>query len=692
MTILLNNLILKMWGKTLLLHLLCSSLVLSFANGQIDVILEGLGYLYDAYEFISEKTKIIEIKPSSEERHYMTIENTLRDLSLKLDGLVSDIPEVTDIVHRLGEVRRKFKFIDRRYNDYLKHKHNRSLYDPTTVIDFYKKMTKEMPEELFNIYDNVISLNQHSLASLMEKYIEKLDPYCQRSKSRQRYFYDFFASVVSYELKCIFAIDYAYELKHEHEKNVKSKQEMIDWKSDAENVVRSTIMDAKMVLARADRDMWRCDPAKPVENETFVELKLFQRILYRGWDFFESVQEYLDESRCPKPTKGQGARPIFREPDYPLIYPTRQRHCDNVVDCKELPYNEPITACILKDTKQRRRYSSVNETYKHEHPSFIQEFKNLFKSNNYCHSNSTENVFKSYYDDVGGLKIERHKSCDCICDEQEDSDRYISLEPAISDTHKNFVVTGVKFVLEKHTLYVQIQQGKLLPNGYIDEKTVGWKDIEYVSEDTVPLPADEARVKYRQPSYGKNVAFEFEGKKVFKLDWYDRRGLYLDDIEFTSTEVVTGVRFDVEQSENGTFNVKLDVQANLFDHGSGLISEGRSIWWSEYLMEPKRTHLALGEYDKPTSLDNAMNVPDGVSNQYTEFTPSAYSSKDAGQTTLPLIDIQPVVSSPPVPLSGISLDVKRTGLSGGYLMLKTETFNELAYFKTRVLEKEDANK
>ena len=47
----------------------------------------------------------------------------------------------------------------------------------------------------------------------------------------------------------------------------------------------------------------------------------------------------------------------------------------------------------------------------------------------------------------------------------------------------NRIITGIKLVLEKGIYSIKIQQGFLGPNGTIDEKTVGWKDVNYEYSD-----------------------------------------------------------------------------------------------------------------------------------------------------------------------------------------------------------------
>lgn len=69
-----------------------------------------------------------------------------------------------------------------------------------------------------------------------------------------------------------------------------------------------------------------------------------------------------------------------------------------------------------------------------------------------------------------------------------------------------------------------------------------------------------------------------------------------------------------------------------------------------------------------------QSVPDSQTNQYLLFTASDLE-KDAGQTTIPFIDIQPVEPKPPAPLSGAGIYHKGRDGYGGFVSLKLITYN-----------------
>ncbi|XP_023246623.1 uncharacterized protein LOC111643285 [Copidosoma floridanum] len=633
-----------MWIQIPFYNLLLLSLVLSKSDAQVETALKGLVYFMKAYEFVS--SNLGDKSVSNEERNFQSLKNDLRDIKLDFKNMELHLPTEVNIRQRLHAIRMKFSYIDRRYDEYVKYKRNRTRYETDTLDNFAEKTANDMPEKLHEIYDDVVALHENSLVTLMEKYIDNLDPYCGRLQSRQRYFYDFFCTVLSYEIKGIVSLKYAHELKYQNTTHDTHVQERKDWKKQATEIIKETIEAFKGLMSRAERDMWKCDPKTPVENKTFVELKLFQRVLYQGADF---ATRY-----CPATQKDQSVQPI--------THSTRQRHCNNLVYCRTLENTKPITACILKDQSQRRRYSAATSE-----PRNFWEIL-LRRHSIDCDENSDKTTFESAYVVTSHRSAFRESGCDCICHELQDSDRYISLEPVISDVERNFIITGVKLVLVNHTIHIQIQQGKLNRYGLVDRKSVEWKNIEPIS-GTADLAQDE-KEKYK-------IRDTFEGKQIFKLDWYDKRGLYLDDMDFEENKVVVGLRFGLVQESNSPVYVKLDTMAMRFNFGTGQLNHEEFTWWSSKQDTFTRTPLRLYELSSPTSLEYDENKPDGEAHQSTEFAPSAYSSKDAGQSTLPFIDIQPVVSDPPVPLSGVSMDIKHTVKSGGYLILKTKTYNVL---------------
>ena len=67
-------------------------------------------------------------------------------------------------------------------------------------------------------------------------------------------------------------------------------------------------------------------------------------------------------------------------------------------------------------------------------------------------------------------------------------------------------------------------------------------------------------------------------------------------------------------------------------------------------------------------------LPDSEFNQYLNFSPTDFE-KDAAQTTIPFLDIQPVTTAPPFPLSGAGIFHKGSEGSGGFVALRIITYD-----------------
>lgn len=86
-----------------------------------------------------------------------------------------------------------------------------------------------------------------------------------------------------------------------------------------------------------------------------------------------------------------------------------------------------------------------------------------------------------------------------------------------------------------------------------------------------------------------------------------------------------------------------------------------------------RQKINIYNADVPTRTV-VTSLPISKHNQYVEFVNSGMD-KDAAQSTVPFIDIQDVVSQPPVPLAGIGLYYKGRPGYGGFVAPKIITYN-----------------
>lgn len=117
------------------------------------------------------------------------------------------------------------------------------------------------------------------------------------------------------------------------------------------------------------------------------------------------------------------------------------------------------------------------------------------------------------------------------------------------------VVTGLRFKKVNRIIHLQIQEGDLLPRGYINASTVSWKPI----------------ANYSLLDRGIQ-----NGKDYHTMSW-SNRSMDLDDLIVDAGSVVTGIRYRVIGS-----HMNFEIQATEMDFATGklLDPELNSHWIS----------------------------------------------------------------------------------------------------------------
>ncbi|XP_014207103.1 uncharacterized protein LOC106638462 [Copidosoma floridanum] len=455
------------------------------------------------------KTTIINQK-LTEQIHYLNLMNSIEELKLKIERLQLDEPDVTNMKARMYDLQVCSDEIDMRYKEYITYSKSQSLYDKSTLENYYTEVMNEnngIPKLLFKIHEQVVGLGYGSLLNIIDRYIEYIDPYCEKTKSRQRYFYDLFLSIMSYETKGFLVLEYAYALKREL-KNKTMVQEFKDVHRLYHERANATFLAFKEIMSRSEQIMWKCDPIKHTKNKSYAELRnVFRRVFYDAQEFHSNFSPFhCDSLQCPTITKKKRVQPVCQGNNCFF----QQRHCSNIVRCRQLLKNEAYDVCVLKNQDHGRRYSYVNKETSEifaGHPKCDGQFRTVYK------------VIQSY---PGSIVDTECNVCDCICDESENSDRYISLRPVTSDVHNNYVVTGVRFQVVNHTLYIKIQEGELLPFGFIHGSSTRWKDIEAATdvEDYLDEIGINLLQKTRKQKRNLYPTYQTEWSKFLKYGGY----------------------------------------------------------------------------------------------------------------------------------------------------------------------------
>ncbi|XP_044261295.1 uncharacterized protein LOC123009206 isoform X2 [Tribolium madens] len=308
--------------------------------------------------------------------------------------------------------------------------------------------------------------------------------------------------------------------------------------------------------------------------------------------------------------------------------------CSKIISCEYI--DSKLEVCPTDSmSKENRRYHYI-------------EFGNgnFFGNKQSCPSNTkTLTTYREWL-------IYKCSYCFCLCDEgpRYMSDRYINLRISMANISDNRVVTGLRFIKHNKIIHLQVQEGKLLERGYIDPKTVRW------------VPPENYK------TIDKDI---YEGQDYHTISW-EKRSIELSEIVVEEGSVVTGVRF--KKTSFGSLD--LEVLITEFNFNTGKLDAIPS--WGFFKSTPNldirhkfKHKVNLKSPDIPV---RTKSFTDFSENMYIEFINTDYH-KDAGQTTVPFFDAQPVNSTIPTPLSGVGLFHKGRKGSGGFITPKIFTYD-----------------
>ncbi|KAH8372544.1 hypothetical protein KR200_006235, partial [Drosophila serrata] len=440
---------------------------------------------------------------------------------------------------------------------------------------------------------------------------------CRTPQSPQQYLYTLYVDIALAELKSLAMLEWSWLLLGQFGRTgFTVEQETV--REDFEQRMNRTRKRIEDQMSGADQTVWRCDPLKPKAGVNYDEVTR----LLQG--YIENEVHLSAEGTCRH--------------DCACYQSARSEGCNGDEFCSQQPRCEGrLHNCQFVESDLQVCQSETNSHRRYE---FIQ-------GEDGGHMGRPEECSR---------KMDKAKSwlswfvecsyCLCLCDEEgPKSDRYFNLRPVTADIGRNRVVTGLRFLKHNRIFHLQIQEGELLAHGTINETTLQWKPLDSYS------------------ILDENVKKDVD----FHMLSYENRSIDLVEIKEHSNFVVTGLRFRVVGG-----HLNLEAQFNRFDFKSGQLTN--STKWLSGDSEKIRTKVVL-ENTKVFSKTSTSSEPYPSGNDhYVEFTNSGLQ-EDAAQTTVPLVDIQAVVSKPPVPLSGIGVYYRGSKGYGGYVAPKLITYD-----------------
>ncbi|KAK0071791.1 hypothetical protein PV325_012362 [Microctonus aethiopoides] len=376
------------------------------------------------------------------------------------------------------------------------------------------------------------------------------------------------------------------------------------------------------------REIHRCEIQFPKRGENFLELTHVHQI----WLITSGhlmAYDHLYRLNCYKQCEDIDTKPLESMTDL------------QINDCETLGLAQLIKSCPA-GAKSSRRYmwwTYDDKIYGHDEgcPTALQQGNGDTPYYDHCHI------------------------CQCTVIPQDDqlypnSVLRISITAQVSDIKNNMIVSGIKFVIYKNVLHLQIQQSKFVLEN-INDNSSEWKSLE------------------SSQSYLNNSKIQTEMLSKFSGQ------IYLDDVILPPEYAVTGVRFrSRSQSPEGFF---LQVLGAPIDLETGMLDTTRANWYSANSLfsktksyERNRIEINVKNRDDPTRCKGYDY--DRTANNYIKFYHSSVL-KDGGQSTVPFIDAQPVETYPPFPLGGIGLFYRSKDGCGGYITPRIFTIDISKY-------------
>ncbi|KAF5282500.1 hypothetical protein FQR65_LT14270 [Abscondita terminalis] len=511
---------------------------------------------------------------------------------------------------------------------------NHSQIEQLTLEDFAKTVTSHDSDSVRSLLERIHAFVVPDEGSLTDtgiiNWIGNLqeaegDMLCNTDQSPHQILYNLYNTIEVTELKGYIMMQFSYMLLKLYNKGNFSKEAEI-MKDRYQERTKKSVEYVKKAMEKSSRHMWKCDPKQHILNETYIEVTQ----LLQGY-----IQNEVDLN--PKGTCSESCSEYTYTKSHSCfknLYCNQQRRCNGkIINCRYV--DSDMWVCPA-EASIGRRYEYI-------------EYENgrVLGRKQGCRRGTVK------VDSWWRWLFWHCSYCFCLCDEQGVySDRYFNMRSVIADIKNNRVVTGLRFVKKNRIIHLQIQEGKLLPQGKIDPTTVRW------------VQPEDYRITDR---------YIYNGQDYHTLTW-EQRSIDLDDLPTDDGYILTGVRF----KKIGT-HLNFEIYMSLFDFDSGKLKEPihNSVWKdnsnTDVSFNNPRTQLHLRFPDVPTRLP-ISSKPDSKSDQYVEMTHTDFD-RDAAQTTVPFFDAQPVAPSVPVPLAGAGIYHKGGPNSGGFIAPKVITYD-----------------
>ncbi|KAH8312800.1 hypothetical protein KR044_012978, partial [Drosophila immigrans] len=594
----------------------------------------ALGFMRDVQEIVDTVRSDISVLAEETKEN---IEQKIDENQIKVLQHFKNISLLVDqIEQRYANITTKINssFVDHRLdNETLSYSLESLVYEMQRISDGFPKMKNLESYEVSTLKsftdarpeDSALGkpLNKAFYSGLvrqLKKYIqqEKAIKYrdfrfCELKTYPRHYIYTLYMDVALTELKAYILIEYSLMMKRV------SGEGFLSLERNTFRMNYKWLTENNVILIIKSMDIfhpgiWSCDPPEQIHGVTYDMMTN----LLQG--YVENVANLNTDGSCSQTC------PQYRNTNYAGCY-DQEEFCSKQPSCSGRVYN-----CQFIDSDMSVCQSSENSTRRYEYVEYANG--QLLGERKSCqHGINKVESWRRWL-------IHKCDYCFCLCDQEENSDRYFNLRETKSDIADNKVVTGVRFVKKNRIFHLQIQQGQLMPLGVINESTLEWKPVDdyKITDPNVIAGVDYHMLNYDSRSLNLDTVVRFRKIKYF----------------------VTGVGF---QLSDGHLN--LQVHYSEFDFETGKVQDPDNNGYWHFQSKINRGRVNQENLDVPTrSGGNSQTISDF--DQFVDFVNTGIH-KDAAQTTIPFFDTQDIVSSYPMPLSGIGLILKGTPGYGGYV-------------------------
>jgi len=503
---------------------------------------------------------------------------------------------------------------------------NHTLEDFATSVTVSNIPGHDSLPKMLDIFHTTVCPTESSSKQLfpyLHSIMEEGEHLCKMTQSPNQLMYNLYNIIALTEIKGYAMLQFSYMMLKIYGKgNFTAEAE--EAKNKFEQQATEKMNSIKMVLPAMSRQYHKCDPKEPKEGETYLQVtKLLQGYIENEVDMNPtqncksscSAYNYAESTSC------------FKD-----LFCAKQPKCNGrIFDCQF--FHADAWVCMAENAAARR-YNWI-------------EYEN-----GVILGDKTTCINKIKVDSWWRWLFWHCSYCLCKCDEiTEDSHRFWSLLPAISDITNDKIVTGVRFTKIGRIFYPQVEQASALPEGGIDETTRAWVDPTQIGDSG-------------------DVHNLTTNTNVFTMS-YEQRAVDMDILQAPEGHVLTGVKL---RALGGHLNLEIQVTPIKFKTGD--LMADRSTWIANDntpATSRPRTLVPIIMPDIPTKLQG-QNVVDTTTDQFIQFDATS-AHKDVSQTTIPFIDAQAVAPQPATWLAGAGLYHKGQVGYGGFLGFSVSSYD-----------------